>query len=118
LTDQREVDSNETIALRAVNDMPVVEQEVLAEDDTFSTTIPEFAMNENTIYGLVDSIRELSLSVSFFTVGVIFDTNEREWASRICCGVIPLAALGMCAALPLYFPYIVLSDGRHSISVK
>ncbi|KAJ3333084.1 hypothetical protein HDU91_002984 [Kappamyces sp. JEL0680] len=63
---------------------------------------------ENLIYGMVDSIRELSLALSFLACGLILDRLETSLAVRINCGLMPLLICVFCLGVHLYHPHIIL----------
>jgi MFS family permease len=79
------------------------QQEIAAAHDQDS------GMLENLVYGMVDSIRELSLSISFFVVGFILEHFSVSWASRLCCGYLPILLSLICLALHIYHPEIILT---------
>jgi hypothetical protein len=65
-------------------------------------------LNENMVYGIVDSMRELAIALSFFVIGYIFDHYPIGTAVRICCGIIPVSICLFCTILFAVFPKIKL----------
>ncbi|KAI9344408.1 hypothetical protein BDR26DRAFT_215993 [Obelidium mucronatum] len=65
---------------------------------------------ENVVYAWVDSIRELSLAVSFFLAGFLLD-DETAMVNQIwLCGWIPFGIACVVACVHLYFPNIVFDS--------
>jgi hypothetical protein len=95
---------------------PIGVQDSNSDDrmSTFSTG--KEIMKENIIYGFVDSVRELSMSLSFFAVGLLVDHLSVSWAVRTCCGIIPIAATFLCVALHIYYPFV--DSNEYNVNVR
>eukprot|EP00271_Cylindrocystis_brebissonii_P022209 TRINITY_DN843_c0_g1_i1.p1 TRINITY_DN843_c0_g1~~TRINITY_DN843_c0_g1_i1.p1 ORF type:complete len:645 (-),score=94.15 TRINITY_DN843_c0_g1_i1:849-2627(-) len=82
--------------------------EIMVPEVVWADEAVSHVRRENLIYGYVDSVRELSMAISFFGVGLVLEYVQPRLAERIAVGLVPLPFIAICALIHCFFPKVML----------